>query len=115
MRECVLFRVVLIFFFFQAEDGIRDLTVTGVQTCALPISFRNSSTGRSSSGWNRSATNNIGGAENASRDREAVAREIRTAEEATRRGNHARRHEGLELRRRVRLGRIRRSLGRGLG
>src|SRR2546430_13064222 len=25
-------------FFFQAEDGIRDLTVTGVQTCALPIS-----------------------------------------------------------------------------
>src|SRR2546427_1520018 len=29
---------VLMFFFFQAEDGIRDLTVTGVQTCALPIS-----------------------------------------------------------------------------
>src|SRR6266478_1422776 len=26
-----------ILFFFQAEDGIRDLTVTGVQTCALPI------------------------------------------------------------------------------
>src|SRR5256886_13419570 len=25
------------FFFFQAEDGIRDLTVTGVQTCALPL------------------------------------------------------------------------------
>src|SRR2546430_8932687 len=30
----------LSFFFFQAEDGIRDLTVTGVQTCALPISSR---------------------------------------------------------------------------
>src|SRR2546430_4333950 len=30
----------LFFFFFQAEDGIRDLTVTGVQTCALPISRR---------------------------------------------------------------------------
>src|SRR2546430_3788865 len=29
-----------VFFFFQAEDGIRDLTVTGVQTCALPIYFR---------------------------------------------------------------------------
>src|SRR5207249_5295508 len=29
---------VLIFFFFQAEDGIRDRNVTGVQTCALPIS-----------------------------------------------------------------------------
>src|SRR2546430_13680104 len=28
---------VVFFFFFQAEDGIRDLTVTGVQTCALPI------------------------------------------------------------------------------
>src|SRR2546430_8485712 len=32
--------VVLLNFFFQAEDGIRDLTVTGVQTCALPISWR---------------------------------------------------------------------------
>src|SRR5256886_5746713 len=31
--------VVWIVFFFQAEDGIRDLTVTGVQTCALPISL----------------------------------------------------------------------------
>src|SRR3989475_8070566 len=29
--------VCFFFFFFQAEDGIRDLTVTGVQTCALPI------------------------------------------------------------------------------
>src|SRR5688572_32206833 len=43
-RSClipfVLFDVVRLysfFFFFQAEDGIRDLTVTGVQTCALPI------------------------------------------------------------------------------
>src|SRR5256885_5616177 len=30
-------RVCLFFFFFQAEDGIRDYKVTGVQTCALPI------------------------------------------------------------------------------
>src|SRR2546427_8600556 len=29
--------LLVFFFFFQAEDGIRDLTVTGVQTCALPI------------------------------------------------------------------------------
>src|SRR2546422_8976065 len=29
--------VLLVFFFFQAEDGIRDVAVTGVQTCALPI------------------------------------------------------------------------------
>src|SRR2546422_5128019 len=28
-----------VFFFFQAEDGIRDVAVTGVQTCALPICF----------------------------------------------------------------------------
>src|SRR5258706_9005069 len=28
----------VVFFFFQAEDGIRDWSVTGVQTCALPIS-----------------------------------------------------------------------------
>src|SRR5690606_41972847 len=30
--------VLCLFFFFQAEDGIRDFHVTGVQTCALPIS-----------------------------------------------------------------------------
>ena len=29
------------FFFFQAEDGIRDYKVTGVQTCALPICSEN--------------------------------------------------------------------------
>src|SRR5690606_40963225 len=31
------FVMYVIFFFFQAEDGIRDFHVTGVQTCALPI------------------------------------------------------------------------------
>src|SRR5260370_24297703 len=31
---------IMFFFFFQAEDGIRDSSVTGVQTCALPISGR---------------------------------------------------------------------------
>src|SRR2546430_10213444 len=38
-RRCEGYRCVtgVSFFFFQAEDGIRDLTVTGVQTCALPI------------------------------------------------------------------------------
>src|SRR5436309_16065496 len=30
--------IIELFFFFQAEDGIRDFHVTGVQTCALPIS-----------------------------------------------------------------------------
>src|SRR5690606_39489644 len=33
---------VCVFFFFQAEDGIRDFHVTGVQTCALPILSRSS-------------------------------------------------------------------------
>src|SRR5260370_19193227 len=36
MRMC---RACWWFFFFQAEDGIRDSSVTGVQTCALPICF----------------------------------------------------------------------------
>src|SRR5256886_5276320 len=39
-----------VFFFFQAEDGIRDLTVTGVQTCALPISSTTTSIAARSSG-----------------------------------------------------------------
>src|SRR3954471_476742 len=38
MDEFVPAILVCLFFFFQAEDGIRDLYVTGVQTCALPIS-----------------------------------------------------------------------------
>src|SRR2546427_3696244 len=37
MRNLALAKFLRCFFFFQAEDGIRDLTVTGVQTCALPI------------------------------------------------------------------------------
>src|SRR5206468_4659714 len=35
----LLFCIFFFCFFFQAEDGIRDLIVTGVQTCALPISI----------------------------------------------------------------------------
>src|SRR3989440_8831198 len=41
IRSCSI----LFCFFFQAEDGIRDLIVTGVQTCALPISWRAGSSG----------------------------------------------------------------------
>ena len=33
----LVFLFFFFFFFFQAEDGIRDWSVTGVQTCALPI------------------------------------------------------------------------------
>src|SRR5690606_23610939 len=43
---------VVIIFFFQAEDGIRDFHVTGVQTCALPIS-RGAASG---DGWGMTAT-----------------------------------------------------------
>src|SRR5437660_8781221 len=37
MSYCDVILLFLFFFFFQAEDGIRDGHVTGVQTCALPI------------------------------------------------------------------------------
>src|SRR5207302_4716422 len=37
----------LVYFFFQAEDGIRDFHVTGVQTCALPIYLARHQTARS--------------------------------------------------------------------
>src|SRR5690349_24223770 len=37
MDVLMLYCKFLLYFFFQAEDGIRDLYVTGVQTCALPI------------------------------------------------------------------------------
>src|SRR5437016_6392397 len=52
MFYCVVFFVIVFyfcfffFFFFQAEDGIRDWSVTGVQTCALPISFLDSNAKR---------------------------------------------------------------------
>src|SRR5256885_9858579 len=36
-RGAILDESIVIVFFFQAEDGIRDYKVTGVQTCALPI------------------------------------------------------------------------------
>src|SRR5207248_2615330 len=39
LRSTRTWKYFAVFFFFQAEDGIRDRTVTGVQTCALPISY----------------------------------------------------------------------------
>src|SRR5690625_7993713 len=38
LTDCAVTWLIIAFFFFQAEDGIRDGHVTGVQTCALPIS-----------------------------------------------------------------------------
>src|SRR3712207_8048504 len=51
----------LLFFFFQAEDGIRDIGVTGVQTCALPISWLMLATKsvRTASSRTRSLTSSI--------------------------------------------------------
>src|SRR2546429_8230712 len=40
MTRVTLAILVISFFFFQEKDGIRDVAVTGVQTCALPISVR---------------------------------------------------------------------------
>src|SRR2546422_3733853 len=40
-----------LFFFFQAEDGIRDVAVTGVQTCALPISLEEQLREGEPQGW----------------------------------------------------------------
>src|SRR3712207_8263685 len=51
-----------VFFFFQAEDGIRDIGVTGVQTCALPISgvsFFNVGSGNSVGGVTADSANTI--------------------------------------------------------
>src|SRR5438067_5253971 len=56
MRNASLFNS-LTFFFFQAEDGIRDRNVTGVQTCALPI-FDEHRKPFQPSIWDRSASAN---------------------------------------------------------
>src|SRR5207245_6814553 len=60
-------------FFFQAEDGIRDATVTGVQTCALPICLVHLPTGVSAEGKDqRSRGQNVAAA--LERLREKLAR-----------------------------------------
>src|SRR3989440_4934376 len=45
IHDVIISLIFFCFFFFQAEDGIRDLIVTGVQTCALPISSNLASLG----------------------------------------------------------------------
>src|SRR5256886_12369614 len=59
--------VCILFFFFQAEDGIRDLTVTGVQTCALPILLaeENIRRGMNPADAGRAARREFGGVEQA--------------------------------------------------
>src|SRR6476661_10292866 len=48
LNICLCYKTNKIFFFFQAEDGIRASSVTGVQTCALPISRAGSRRSRAS-------------------------------------------------------------------
>src|SRR6185369_5877276 len=63
--------VILFFFFFQAEDGIRDSSVTGVQTCALPICPSGDSSGQGGAAdpEARPGPRHRGGEEALSRDR----------------------------------------------
>src|SRR5206468_1472376 len=68
----------VLFFFFQAEDGIRDLIVTGVQTCALPICRSRARGERLRAGDAASPV--------ARRRTGALARDDRTAERALRVG-----------------------------
>src|SRR5438105_10026443 len=51
-RDCRVMCLIGSFFFFQAEDGIRDPLVTGVQTCALPILVSNLAQGARGEGPN---------------------------------------------------------------
>src|SRR3712207_6949302 len=53
--------VICFFFFFQAEDGIRDIGVTGVQTCALPISVDGLDVRAVAGLRHREATRQLGG------------------------------------------------------
>src|SRR5256886_11263076 len=72
------------FFFFQAEDGIRDLTVTGVQTCALPIcAVRSSPPFLASASWHDTqcaSKNFAGGAADAKEGRVSEARQAIVAQ-----------------------------------
>src|SRR5207248_7007679 len=65
-------------FFFQAEDGIRDRTVTGVQTCALPILRPVSATVLGSRGMNVFLTCCCGGASSSRSEERRVGKECRS-------------------------------------
>src|SRR2546430_7653390 len=70
---CAWFGAVVFFFFFQAEDGIRDLTVTGVQTCALPIFRRRKSGSPACKPWLRTwRANDVGTPPAFRRDRKST-------------------------------------------
>src|SRR5688500_20213803 len=66
--------VLIFLFFFQAEDGIRDYKVTGVQTCALPISARRRTPSRPPSRCSSSIWTGPGGSWSAVWPQERVVR-----------------------------------------
>src|SRR2546422_2721194 len=84
MLLCDLYVCVVFFFFFQAEDGIRDVAVTGVQTCALPICPR---------------PRGGGGRPRADRGYSRAARVLRAARARSRRGGARERRPRSEERR----------------
>src|SRR3712207_7068895 len=76
----------MLVFFFQAEDGIRDIGVTGVQTCALPISDTTTSVApKASAAW--TLTSPIGPAPVTSTREPAPTRPLRQAQMPTDRGS----------------------------
>src|SRR2546430_5287926 len=88
----------LSFFFFQAEDGIRDLTVTGVQTCALPIFRRPRAHATRPAAWPR------GRSRPESREASGVRARAPGAHAGARpRGHRRRRRDGGGARRRGRV------------
>src|SRR5437879_7155960 len=92
----------LLFFFFQAEDGIRDTSVTGVQTCALPIFGEH--IGHRHERRERGGKRDRPGARAAAamRRRECRSEERRVGEECRRR------REEEERKKRIRRGEVRR-------
>src|SRR5690349_22408034 len=61
-----MYTICINYFFFQAEDGIRDLYVTGVQTCALPIYLRHPNLARVHEGLAGERATALGGPPSAS-------------------------------------------------
>src|SRR5438445_7470623 len=65
-------------FFFQAEDGIRGIGVTGVQTCALPIFAASSRRRRRSQRWDSSCRRAASGGERGRSEERRVGKECRS-------------------------------------
>src|SRR2546430_17714506 len=86
------------FFFFQAEDGIRDLTVTGVQTCALPPCVRSIAVVRLSGGLRRWAASVVETRPRREPRRRQVQRASQRPEEGPRDERTERRQPELDVR-----------------